>query len=126
MGAQLASPGRRVVACLGDGSAMFGIQGLWTMAKYRIPLLVIVFNNQAYMAVKNQFRGSDEKVRLAGQLGADLVNPEIDFARFAQSFGIFGQRVERPEQIVPALEKALAEPGPALLDVVISQKSRKD
>jgi len=64
--------------------------------------------------------------QLAPSLHAESTNPEIDFARFAQSFGIFGQRVERPEQIVPALEKALAEPGPALLDVVISQKSRKD
>jgi benzoylformate decarboxylase len=54
IGAKLAAPKRRVVACLGDGSCMFGIQGLWTLAKYRIPLLVVVFNNRAYMAVKNQ------------------------------------------------------------------------
>ncbi|HET9916299.1 MAG TPA: thiamine pyrophosphate-binding protein, partial [Candidatus Binatia bacterium] len=44
IGAKLASPKRRVVACLGDGSTMFGLQGLWTLAKYRIPLVVIVFN----------------------------------------------------------------------------------
>lgn len=126
IGAKLASPNRRVVACLGDGSAMFGIHGLWTMAKYRIPLLVIVFNNRAYMAVKNQFRGSNERIRLAGELGADLVDPEINFARLAQTFGIFGQRIERPEEIVPALQRALEQRGPALVDVVISQKSRKD
>src|SRR4029450_6476706 len=65
IGAALASPKRRVVACLGDGSAMFGIQGLWTLAKYRVPLLVIVFNNRAYMAVKNQFRGPEERIRIA-------------------------------------------------------------
>jgi benzoylformate decarboxylase len=52
IGAKLASPSRRVIACLGDGSTMFGIQGLWTLAKYRVPLIVIVFNNRAYMAVK--------------------------------------------------------------------------
>jgi benzoylformate decarboxylase len=126
IGAKLASPGRRVVACLGDGSAMFGIHGLWTMAKYRVPLLVIVFNNRAYMAVKNQFRGSDERIRLAAQLGADLIDPEINFARLAQTFGIFGQRVEQPEEIVPSLKRALEQRGPALVDIVISQKSRKD
>ncbi|OGQ51687.1 MAG: hypothetical protein A2W66_12250 [Deltaproteobacteria bacterium RIFCSPLOWO2_02_56_12] len=126
IGAQLASPNRRVVACLGDGSAMFGIQGLWTLAKYRVPLLVIVFNNRAYMAVKNQFKGSEERIRLAAQLGADLVGPELNFARLAQCFGIFGQRVERPDEIEPALERALQESGPAVVDVVISQKSRKD
>jgi len=125
-GACLASPNRRVVACLGDGSAMFGIQALWTLAKYRVPLVVIVFNNRAYQAVKNQFSGPQERVRIAGQLGADLVGPDLNFARLAECFNIFGQRVERPEEIAPALKRALEEPGPAVVDVLISQKSRKD
>jgi benzoylformate decarboxylase len=125
-GACLASPKRRVVACLGDGSAMFGIQGLWTLARYRVPLLVIVFNNRAYQAVKNQFRGAEERVRLAAEIGADLVAPELNFAKLAQCFGIFGERVERPEQIEPALRRALEQSGPAVVDVVTSQKSRKD
>src|SRR5206468_1664159 len=82
-----------------DGSTMFGIQGLWTLAKYRIPLVVIVFNNRAYMAVKNQFRGPEEKIRIAAELGAALVGPDLNFARLADCFGIFSQRVEQPEQI---------------------------
>lgn len=126
IGAKLASPGRRVVACLGDGSSMFGLQGLWTLAKYRIPLLVIVFNNRAYMAVKNQFRGPEEKIRIAAELGAELVGPELNFARLAECFGIFGQRVEEPNDIEPALKRAMEQAGPAVVDVVISQKSRKD
>jgi benzoylformate decarboxylase len=126
IGAQLATPKRRVVACLGDGSCMFGIQGLWTLAKYRIPLLVVVFNNRAYMAVKNQFRGPEERVRVAAELGAELVGPEINFARLAECFGIFGQRVEDPDQIEPALKRALDQSGPALVDVVIGQNTRKD
>jgi benzoylformate decarboxylase len=126
IGAKLASSKRRVVACLGDGSCMFGIQGLWTMAKYRIPLLVVVFNNRAYMAVKNQFRGAEERIRVAAELGAELVAPEINFARLADSFGIFGQRVEDPDQIEAALKRALDQSGPALVDVVIGQNTRKD
>jgi benzoylformate decarboxylase len=126
IGAKLASPNRRVVACLGDGSCMFGIQGLWTMAKYRVPLVVIVFNNRAYMAVKNQFRGTDERIKIAAEMGAELVGPELNFARIADSFGIFGQRVEQPEQIEGALKRALDQSGPALVDVVISQNTRKD
>jgi benzoylformate decarboxylase len=126
IGATLGSPKRRVVACLGDGSCMFGIQGLWTLAKYRIPLLVVVFNNRAYMAVKNQFRGAEERIRLAAELGAELVGPELNFARLADSFGLFGQRVEEPEQIESALNRALRHSGPALVDVVISQNPRKD
>jgi len=126
IGAALASPKRRVVACLGDGSAMFGIQGLWTLAKYRVPLLVIVFNNRAYMAVKNQFRGPEERIRIAAEMGAELVGPEINFSRLAETFGIFGQRVEQPEAVEAALKRALEQSGPAVLDVVINQNTRKD
>lgn len=126
IGAKLASPRRRVVACLGDGSSMFGLQGLWTLAKYRVPLTVIVFNNRAYMAVKNQFRGSEERIRIAAEMGAELVGPELNFARLADTFGIFGQRVEQPEQIEAALKRALEQSGPAVVDVVISQNTRKD
>lgn len=126
IGAQLASPGRRVVACLGDGSCMFGIQGLWTLAKYRVPLLVIVFNNRAYMAVKNQFQGPEKRIKIAAELGSELVGPDLNFAGLADCFGIFGQRVEKPEEIEPALKRAMEQPGPALVDVAISQMSRKD
>ncbi|HEX7229054.1 MAG TPA: thiamine pyrophosphate-binding protein [Candidatus Binatia bacterium] len=126
IGAKLASPGRRVVACLGDGCAMFGLQGLWTLAKYRVPLTVIVFNNRAYMAVKNQFRGSEERVRIAAEMGAEITGPDLNFARLAETFGIYGQRVEQPDGIEPALRRALEQTGPALVDVVIAQNTRKD
>jgi benzoylformate decarboxylase len=126
IGAKLALPKRRVVACLGDGSCMFGIQGLWTLAKYRVPLVVIVFNNRAYMAVKNQFRGSENRIRIAAEMGAEITGPEINFAKLADTFGIFGQRVEQPDAIEPALKHALEQNGPALVDVVISQNTRKD
>ncbi|MGH7817717.1 MAG: thiamine pyrophosphate-binding protein [Candidatus Binatia bacterium] len=126
IGAKLASPKRRVVACLGDGSTMFGLQGLWTLAKYRIPLLVVVFNNRAYMAVKNQFRGSEERIKIAAEMGAEITGPEINFARLAETFGIFGERVEHPDAIETALKRALEQNGPALVDVVISQNTRKD
>lgn len=126
IGAKLALPSRRVIACLGDGSTMFGIQCLWTLAKYRVPLIVIVFNNRAYMAVKNQFRGSEERIRIAADLGAELVGPDINFARMADTFGIFGQRVEQPDAIEPAIKRAMEQSGPALIDVVINQNTRKD
>lgn len=126
IGAKLGLPHRRVVACLGDGSSMFGLQGLWTLARYHVPLLVIVFNNQAYMAVKNQFRGETARVRAAAEMSAELVGPAINFARLADTFGIFGQRVEQPDAIEGAIQAAMAQPGPALVDVVIAQNTRKD
>ena len=78
------------------------------------------------MAVKNQFRGTDERIKIAAEMGAELVGPELNFARIADSFGIFGQRVEEPGQIEPALKRALDQSGPALVDVVIGQNTRKD
>jgi thiamine pyrophosphate-dependent acetolactate synthase large subunit-like protein len=54
------------------------------------------------------------------------VGPEINFSRLAETFGIFGQRVEQPEAIEPALKRALEQSGPAVLDVVINQNTRKD
>ena len=126
IGAKLALPNRRVIACLGDGCTMFGLQGLWTLAKYRVPLTVIVFNNRAYMAVKNQFRGSEERVRIAAEMGAELTGPDLNFARLAETFGIFGQRVEQPDAIEPALKRALEQNGPTLVDVVIAHNTRKD
>ena len=126
IGAKFAAPNRRVVACLGDGSTMFGLQGLWTLAKYRVPLLVVVFNNHAYMAVKNQFRGSSERIRIAAEMGAEIVAPDINFARLAETFGVFGRRVEMPDDIEPAFKQALEQNGPAVLDVLINQNTRKD
>jgi benzoylformate decarboxylase len=126
IGAKLAAPNRRVVACLGDGSTMFGLQGLWTLARYRIPLVVIVFNNRAYMAVKNQFRGTEERIRIAADMGAEITAPEINFARLAETFGIHGERVEHPDAIEAALKRALDQTGPALVDIVIGQNTRKD
>jgi pyruvate dehydrogenase (quinone) len=55
-----------------------------------------------------------------------LVGPEINFARIADTFGIFGQRVEQPDAIEPALKRAVEHHGPALVDVVIGQNTRKD
>jgi thiamine pyrophosphate-dependent acetolactate synthase large subunit-like protein len=59
-------------------------------------------------------------------MGAELVGPEINFARLAETFGIYGQRVEEPAAIEPALKRALEQNGPALVDVVIAQNTRKD
>ncbi len=77
------------------------------------------------MAVKNQFRGSEERIRLAAEMGAELVGPELNFARLADTFGIFGQRVEQPDAIEPAIKRAMEQNGPALVDVVIGQNTRK-
>jgi pyruvate dehydrogenase (quinone) len=59
-------------------------------------------------------------------MGAEIVGPDINFARLAETFGVFGRRVEMPADIEPALQQALEQNGPAVLDVVIGQNTRKD
>lgn len=121
LGVKLARPDRPVVACLGDGSLMFAIQALWTAANYHIPILIVVFNNRGYMAVKNQFRVRGVLSEEQAGLVADFGPRGVDFARLGETFGIMAERVEDPSAIRPALEKALAHGGPALLDVLIEQ-----
>lgn len=121
LGVQLANPAQKVVACIGDGSFMFSNQALWTARRYQLPVLIIVFNNHAYMAVKNQLRQRGNLSPELASIGTDFGETGINFARLAQAFDIPGERVEEPEAIRPALERALAARGPALVDVLIDQ-----
>lgn len=118
VGIQLAWPERPVVAVVGDGSAMYGIQALWTAARERAPVRVVVLNNGGYSILKSYARmfypGLAERVP-----GLDL--PDLDLVAVARGLGVPGERVEGPEALEPALERALAAEGPYLLDVQIDR-----
>jgi benzoylformate decarboxylase len=121
LGVKLASPDRPVVAVVGDGSAMWSIQALWTAAHYHIPVTYVVCANASYCQVKvmkNFLMGGQAKGRY---LGMDLENPRIDFASMAQTMGVYGQKVEHPEQLRGALRSALESGEPALLEVIIER-----
>jgi benzoylformate decarboxylase len=118
LGVGLASSRKPVVALVGDGSALFGIQALWSAAKYRIPVVMVILNNRGYAAVKWGLASyPDRKSKEGADLGYDLGN--VDFPKLAQSFGISGQRIEKPEQIVPALKKFIKSRKPALIDLIV-------
>jgi benzoylformate decarboxylase len=121
LGVKLASPDRPVVAVVGDGSAMWSIQSLWTAARYHIPVTYVVCANASYCQVKlmkNFVMGEQAKGRY---LGMDLDNPRIDLAGMAQAVGVSGQKVEHPEQLRGALRAALESGKPALVEVVIER-----
>jgi benzoylformate decarboxylase len=121
LGVGLANSGKPVVALVGDGSALFGIQALWSAAKYRIPVVVVVLNNRGYAAVKWGLASyPDRKSKEGADLGYDLGN--VDFPKLAQSFGVSGQRIEKPEQIVPALKRAIRAGKPALIDLIVDPR----
>lgn len=122
LGVKLAQPERQVVCTTGDGSFMFGVQSLWTAARYDIPVVVVIANNRGYVGPKfslHKLRGpSAEK----GFIGYDLTPPDIKYAELAKSFDVWGLRVENPRELRPALKKAIGLGKPAVLDVIIDPK----
>jgi benzoylformate decarboxylase len=122
MGVQLAFPDRTVVGFLGDGGALFNIQGLWTAANMKLPVVLILVNNGGYMAVERGLRGfNQEAVRGGHYPGSRIVDPAIDFAGVARGFGVQAVRVTEPSAINDALRWALALQAPVLIDVHVSR-----
>jgi len=117
LGAKVAHPDRTVVAITGDGGFMFAVQELATAVQFNIAVIVLVFNNNAYGNVRR-----DQREHFDGRVvAADLVNP--DFVKLAESFGLSAVRVTSPEGFRPALERALADGGPYLIDVEVPRDS---
>lgn len=121
MGVKLANPQQQVIAFVGDGSFLFSIQGLWTAAKYNIPVVVVVCNNRQYKAVKDaciRYNGISAKTGIF--IGSDLKEPDVEFCRLAEGFGVWAKKIIHPEQIKPCLAEALSLGKPAVLDVRIA------
>ena len=119
MGVKLALPDRPVVGVVGDGNAMYSIQGLWTAAHHQIPVVWVICNNATYRILKlNSMRvlGPEAREKLHS---VDLGGPALNFAKIAESLGIDGVQVTRGDEVRPAIERALAIGKPALVDAVI-------
>jgi acetolactate synthase-1/2/3 large subunit len=117
LGAKVAFPDRPVVAITGDGGFMFAVQELATAVQYKIGVVTLVFNNNAYGNVRrDQVNIFDGRV-----VASDLVNP--DFVKLAESFGVGASRVTSPAEFRPALEKALAAGGPYLIAIDVPKDS---
>jgi benzoylformate decarboxylase len=120
LGIKLAQPGRPVVALVGDGSAMYTIQSLWTAAHDSIPVVYVIFNNASYRILKQRtlalkgFSAEDDKY-----VAMDLVNPRLDYVGLAKSMGVPGELVEKTTDIGPGIHRGLASGGPYLVDVRI-------
>jgi acetolactate synthase-1/2/3 large subunit len=118
-----------VVALQPDGDLMFDAGALWTAAKHRIPLLIVMFNNRAYyndwehQVRMARLRHTDEKL---AHIGMDIFDPEPDFATIARGMGCHGEGpITDPADIGPALRRALAEVKagrPALVDVITQHR----
>jgi benzoylformate decarboxylase len=125
VGVKLAMRDRQVICAVGDGSALYSIQALWTAARYKLAVKFVVFNNTSYMILKGGLLAMQGAAMKRGVFpGMDITEPEIDFVRLAESMGVAARRVEAHSDLRPALDWALDHAGPALLDVVIARDVR--
>lgn len=116
VGVAMAKPGVRVIGLIGDGSAMYAIQALWSASQMALPVTLLILKNRRYAALHEFARvfgyRPDEKVP-----GTDL--PDLDFVALAAAQGVQGLRVERAEQLRPALEQALQSGRPMLVEIEV-------
>ena len=117
VGISMALPGRPIAVMVGDGSALYGIQGLWTAAHHRLPITYIVANNRGYRIIKERLVSFRKTDRFTGM---DLRDPDIDFVSLAASFGLAARRVTDPQDIAPVLREAFASGKPGLVDVRVA------
>src|SRR5277367_6530271 len=118
IGAKLALPDRPVVALVGDGSAMYTIQGLWTAARYRLPVVWVIFNNTSYRILKQRLvmlRGLAEQAD--NFVGMELTDPAVDFIGLARSFGIEAEHAATERDVTDLIAKGLASNAPLLIEV---------
>ncbi|MFE5857209.1 thiamine pyrophosphate-binding protein [Streptomyces sp. NPDC056500] len=121
VGARLGDPSRPVVAVLGDGSTMFGLQGLWNAAHDRVPVTYVVLNNGEYRTLKETLDSWQSRATRAGDYrGLDLVNPRLDFTRAAAFFGIEAVRATDAAELVAIVAKAAHRDTPLLIDVPVT------
>ncbi|MBT6139622.1 MAG: thiamine pyrophosphate-binding protein [Rhodospirillaceae bacterium] len=116
VGMQLAQPDRRMLSIIGDGSAMYSIQGLWTAAHHKLPITFLIPNNGGYKILRQRltaFHGSNKFI------GMDFGKPGVDYTKLAESLGVQATRVTEPGDVAPALDASFGRDGPSLIEVMV-------
>jgi acetolactate synthase-1/2/3 large subunit len=120
VGAAIACPDRPVIALEGDGSGMYTIQSLWTMAREQLDVTAVILNNRSYAILNIELeRVGAERPGPTAKAQLDLAGPNLDFVQIGTGLGVASVRVDTAEELVVQLERAIAEPGPHLIEAVI-------
>jgi acetolactate synthase-1/2/3 large subunit len=120
VGAGVACPDRRVVALEADGSAMYTVQALWTMARENLDVTVVLFANRKYAILQVEFMrvgAHNPGPKAMGML--DLSNPNLEFVDLARGMGVPAVQVADAESFHRALTQSLATPGPFLIEALV-------
>ena len=115
----MACPDRPVIALQADGSGMYTIQALWSQAREGLDVTNIVFANRGYRILMLELARAGIAEPGAQARGLTEFEPAPDWARLARGFGVPGTRVSDAEGLWKELERALEEPGPHLIEVLL-------
>jgi acetolactate synthase I/II/III large subunit len=119
-GAAVACPGRPVLALEADGSAMYTLSALWTHAREGLDITTVIFNNRSYAILNMELnRVGAEPAGDAARNLLELTRPGLDFVALATGMGVPASRARTPGEFGAELQRALAEPGPHLIEAVI-------
>jgi acetolactate synthase-1/2/3 large subunit len=122
VGAAVACPERKVVSLEGDGSAMYTIQALWTMARENLDVTVVIFNNRKYSILELEFGRTGARGGKPGPKAASMLNiggPDLDFVALARGMGVQAERATTAREFNALFEAAMAAKGPRLIDAVV-------
>jgi acetolactate synthase-1/2/3 large subunit len=122
VGAALAVPDRKVICLEGDGSAMYTISALWSMARENLDITVIIFNNRKYSILELEFartgaRGGTPGAKAASTLAVGT--PDMDFVAIATGMGVDATRATTAEEFNEQFEAAMQSTGPCLIDAMV-------
>ena len=125
-GVQLALPDRQVAALLGDGGILFGqTETFWSLSRYDAPILVVILNNHSYNETRNRnLSYGGQQFQTKKDMTSYLGSPDVDFTKIAAAYGIQGEKVARPGDLGPALQRAVRQMRagkPVVLDVEIAR-----
>lgn len=126
VGAAIACPDRKVIAPTGDGSAMYTLQSLWTIARERLDVTVVVFANRGYQILRSEL--ANVGVASVGRNAERMFNvedPELDWVSLARGHGVDAIRVEDADSFVAAFGSAMNRREPALIEVIPADRLRR-
>ena len=122
LGVKLALPERPVVALVGDGSAMYTCQALWTAAHDRIAAVFVIFNNSSYRILKQRLVAQRGLAAQADRfVGMELTDPAIDYVGLARSLGVAAERATSVHDVTDLVTKGLKSHAPLLIDIPVDR-----
>jgi acetolactate synthase-1/2/3 large subunit len=118
-GAAVGAPGRRVIGLQADGSALYTIQALWTQARERLDITTVILSNRRYAILDGELAAVGAAPGPASRTLFDLGNPDMDWVRIANGFGVEAARAATMESLADVFAHANSRPGPFLIELVI-------